>query len=219
MSGSEIRGEEEKKFPLNLLHTGQLLKKARIEQGLSLNDVSDALLIRRSTLDAIESARWEKLPHIVYVRGYIKLYAAYLKMSEKVELYMQIEKSESSECTNDAKQTPGAGVPKKEKTYRFAKRLLLIFSSAMAFMVMFVFYPVAQTAGSLTRLQEVSVGFFDSAHSMTDVRRLLIPYSERPWLNLFTNPGETRTMILDLPESSPMTHSKQPSEVLTNDEG
>jgi hypothetical protein len=69
-------GEEPPCFDLSRI--GPALKETRESKGLSLADVSVALFVRRLTLDAIESNRWDLLPHSVYVKGYVKSYASLL---------------------------------------------------------------------------------------------------------------------------------------------
>lgn len=55
-----------------------ILKNQRIEQNLSLEDVAEALKIRKKYLTAIEEKSFEDIPGEVYVKGYIKLYSEFL---------------------------------------------------------------------------------------------------------------------------------------------
>lgn len=71
---------------LDLLRIGQLLRQEREERALSLADISEALLVRKSVVEALESARWEHLPHQVYVKGYVKQYARYLGLEHDLLL-------------------------------------------------------------------------------------------------------------------------------------
>lgn len=208
-------------MPFDLLRIGQALKEARIEKGLSLDEVAEALFIRKSALEAIESAYWELLPHAVYVKGYVKLYASYLNMSEKMERDLQqgTGSAFSGHIDQEQNKAEQVKVRKRAVTSWFSKRLLIICSSVIALIVGLVLFPTPQKSLSLTKLQEVSIGYFDTEHSMTDVRKLLIPYTERPWLNPFASSGERRTMILDFPENNPVKTDNPPTEVLTNDEG
>ncbi|WP_028595514.1 helix-turn-helix domain-containing protein [Paenibacillus assamensis] len=54
---------------------GQMLKKARLEKGLSLDDVQEATKIRRRYLEAIEEGDYKVLPGSFYVRAFVKTYA------------------------------------------------------------------------------------------------------------------------------------------------
>ncbi len=202
----------------DLHRIGQTLKQVRIEKGLSLDDVSHALFIRKSALGAIESGYWDKLPHPVYVKGYVKLYACYLNIAEEVDAELRlwlppVMKDETP------KQERCVEATSRKRSNRFTRHFLLICSSVIVLVAAFVFYPAQQGKISLTKLQQVSIGFFDTGHSMIEVRKLLIPYTQRPWLNPFAEAGETRTMILDLPDTNPMTSNEPPSNVTTHDEG
>ncbi|WP_439576938.1 helix-turn-helix domain-containing protein [Elioraea sp.] len=57
---------------------GGLLRATRMRHGLSLNDVSAALRIRRDYLDAIEHGRADALPAPAYAIGFVRSYAAAL---------------------------------------------------------------------------------------------------------------------------------------------
>jgi len=57
---------------------GALLRDRRIELGLELPDVADALRIRRTYLAAIENGRLDDLPGHIYAVGFIRTYAGYL---------------------------------------------------------------------------------------------------------------------------------------------
>lgn len=69
-------------MPFDLLQIGMMLRVEREERAISIEDVSEALLVRKSVVAALESGRWELLPHLVYVKGYVKQYARYLDMDQ-----------------------------------------------------------------------------------------------------------------------------------------
>ncbi len=54
---------------------GQLLKKARLEQGISLDQLQETTKIRKRYLEAIEEGDYKSLPGNFYVRAFIKSYA------------------------------------------------------------------------------------------------------------------------------------------------
>ncbi|MBP2001049.1 cytoskeleton protein RodZ [Paenibacillus shirakamiensis] len=54
---------------------GQQLKEARLQRGLSLDDVQDMTKIRKRYLEAIEAGDYKVLPGSFYVRAFIKTYA------------------------------------------------------------------------------------------------------------------------------------------------
>lgn len=64
---------------------GEILKKARMEQRLSLEEVESKIKIRAKFLAALEADDYHKLPSAPYIRGFIKNYSEFLGLSpEKV---------------------------------------------------------------------------------------------------------------------------------------
>ncbi|MBN1219981.1 MAG: helix-turn-helix domain-containing protein [Anaerolineae bacterium] len=59
---------------------GELLKTTREEQGLTLDEVSEKLHIRRHLLEALEENNFNAFPSPVITRGLIRNYARYLKL-------------------------------------------------------------------------------------------------------------------------------------------
>ena len=58
--------------------TGDVLRQARTERGISLADVEQDIRINRGYLEALENARFDLLPAPVYARGFMRSYARYL---------------------------------------------------------------------------------------------------------------------------------------------
>jgi len=54
---------------------GQLLREARLEKGLSLEEVENLTKIRKRYLEAIEEGQYKVLPGSFYVRAFVKSYA------------------------------------------------------------------------------------------------------------------------------------------------
>src|SRR3712207_1839318 len=57
---------------------GPVLKKARKERGLTLEEAEHATKIRKRYLDGLEREDYGVLPDAVYARGFLKTYANYL---------------------------------------------------------------------------------------------------------------------------------------------
>ncbi len=55
--------------------TGKALKDIREQLGISLQEISDRTRIHLPYLEFIEGDRYDKLPHAVYLRGYLIQYA------------------------------------------------------------------------------------------------------------------------------------------------
>ena len=73
------------KMPFDLAKIGQLLRTGREEKGLTFEKIADALFIRKQVLRALESGDWDALPPVVYVRGYVTLYASFLDILDLVQ--------------------------------------------------------------------------------------------------------------------------------------
>lgn len=61
--------------------TGEILKQAREERGLSLNEVGLALKISNRVLTALEEGDLSRLPAKTFLRGFVQSYANYLKLN------------------------------------------------------------------------------------------------------------------------------------------
>lgn len=57
---------------------GEILKKARTEKKLTLEDVERILRIRKKFLLALEENDWDSLPSLPYIKGFLKNYSTYL---------------------------------------------------------------------------------------------------------------------------------------------
>ena len=60
--------------------TGQLLKKAREEQGLTKDEVALVIKVNTKTVSAMESGDLESLPPKTFLRGFVRAYANLLKL-------------------------------------------------------------------------------------------------------------------------------------------
>ncbi|MCH2533201.1 MAG: helix-turn-helix domain-containing protein [Bdellovibrionales bacterium] len=91
--------------------TGEELKKARIEQNLSLNEVSMATKINARVLEAMEENNSKKLPAKPFLRGFVKTYAEFLKLNPDNVLQLFEE---------DLNPQPKPAAPKEEETKKNA---------------------------------------------------------------------------------------------------
>ena len=96
-------------MPFDLCRIGELLRQTREEKGLSFEEVSEALFIRKRVIGAIEAGDWGNLPHPVYVKGYVTQYAALLDVAGLLE---------PDAALDDESQGPGAEGLKKNGIFR-----------------------------------------------------------------------------------------------------
>ena len=122
---------------LDLFKIGPILKGAREGRALSLASVAQALYIKISSLDAIESGSWDALPHSIYVKGYIKAYAAYLGISQKIEPDLVCAEPLPAESSK-RDETP------KVRNHTWLKKLLIICSSVTGLILGIAFSPGLQ---------------------------------------------------------------------------
>ena len=68
---------------------GQLLREAREQKGVSLEQVEEATRIRQKFLQALEEGNYGALPAEAYVTGFLRTYAVYLELDpeEVIALY------------------------------------------------------------------------------------------------------------------------------------
>ena len=59
---------------------GLTLKSAREKQNLSIDEIATNLCIRPNYLRSIENGEYDRLPAMVYTRGFVRSYAEYLKL-------------------------------------------------------------------------------------------------------------------------------------------
>lgn len=68
---------------------GEILKKARTEKGLELDDIEKQLRIRKKFLEALEENEWNRLPSTPYIKGFLRNYSLFLglKPEEMVAIF------------------------------------------------------------------------------------------------------------------------------------
>lgn len=63
------------------ISVGEILRRARLERGLGLEQVSSTINIRVAQLRALEEGNIEALPGMTYALGFVKSYANYLRLN------------------------------------------------------------------------------------------------------------------------------------------
>ncbi|GGG11818.1 RodZ domain-containing protein [Paenibacillus abyssi] len=83
---------------------GELLKKARNERGLSLENIEEMTKIRKRYLEAIEEGDYKVLPGNFYVRAFVKNYAETVGLD--AEEVLRLYNNEIPSVPNEAKLEP-----------------------------------------------------------------------------------------------------------------
>ncbi|MCX6765747.1 MAG: DUF4115 domain-containing protein [Candidatus Moranbacteria bacterium] len=91
---------------IDSLTLGERMKKIRSERRLSLSEISKNTKIQAKYLEYLENGQYEKLPADVYVKGFLKSYAAYTGVSEKalIKLYEREEGIQKNIKKTDGKK-------------------------------------------------------------------------------------------------------------------
>jgi len=81
---------------------GEVLKKARLEKKMSLDEIQDVTKIRKRYLEALESGEYNVLPGKFYIRAFIKSYAEVVGLdSEEVLKYYHDEVPATETVVNE----------------------------------------------------------------------------------------------------------------------
>ncbi len=81
------------------------LKKAREEAGLSIEDVSKALNIRKQYIKELEKGNLDSLPGKVYIKGYTKMYCEFLGIEAPSKKIISKKNKKKSKTKKIAKTT------------------------------------------------------------------------------------------------------------------
>lgn len=68
---------------MTLAELGELLLEERVHRGYTVDEVADRLKITSRMVRAIEEGDIASLPHAVYVRGFVRAYAAFLEVNDE----------------------------------------------------------------------------------------------------------------------------------------
>ncbi|RZM00965.1 MAG: transcriptional regulator, partial [Pedobacter sp.] len=90
--------------------TGEFLKKAREQKGLSINEIGLSLKISSKILKAIEDGDMTQLPAKTFLRGFVQSYANYLRVD--VNEIMRIFQDEMG----STRPSPLIQMPERDET-------------------------------------------------------------------------------------------------------
>lgn len=210
---------------VDLQKIGKLLKEKREEKGLTINDISDALCLRKSLVEAIENGKWDFLPHEIYVRGYLREYAEIVDI--KSEVGWEIE--QSSEVAGAVE----APIQQKVATKRLRiKKRVIIYPLMLVLVVAFFILnettsKVHNTArksmtGQVTKQASVSThmnrGEQKGLTELVDVKKLIISCHERTWVSIVIDGTEKKEFMLN-PEEFVVLNAKDNFDLLVGNAG
>ena len=107
---------------------GDLLRRERERQNLSIKDIEKATSIRALYIDAIEKGEYKTLPGEVYAKGFVRNYANYLKLNANEivnafneEMHPQEELHEAAESSSAEEARQVQSVERNREEYRGPK--------------------------------------------------------------------------------------------------
>lgn len=116
---------------------GEILKKARFEKKLTLEEIENNLRIRKKFLIALEENSWDKLPSLTYIKGFLRNYSSFLglKPEEMVAIFRrQYQEQEKARVLPE-----GLAHPLNEPILRFTPQLAII-GIILSFIIFFFGY-------------------------------------------------------------------------------
>lgn len=113
--------ETQKRPELSVVPTaGSILQAARLQAGLSVEQVAEQLKLSLRQVNALEANQFEVLPTMVIVRGFVRSYAKLLKIdAESVLLSLPAEKAGNA---LDREMRPSLSTPFQESKTSFLAR-------------------------------------------------------------------------------------------------
>lgn len=107
---------------------GQMLKKARLDKGISLDQLEETTKIRKRYLEAIEEGDYKVLPGSFYVRAFIKSYAETVGLdpNEVLGLYGNAIPAPTQETTVEPIRRKRSDTRNTEKLSKWASNILMI---------------------------------------------------------------------------------------------
>lgn len=120
---------------------GQQLKEARLQKGLSLDDVQEMTKIRKRYLEAIESGDYKVLPGSFYVRAFIKTYAETVGLNpdELLEGHKKDVPETEQEATMEPVITKRSSRPASERNNKWLSTVLPWTFLALILLLIYVY--------------------------------------------------------------------------------
>ncbi len=134
---------------------GEKLAKKRVSLGYSIRDVEKAIRIRADYVEDIEAGKYDHLPPDVFVKGFIKSYAKFLKLDpEKV---MKLYQKERGMIESVKKANTKAPVVKTIKAPRVIVTPRTVVISLVAFVALVILFYIGWQVNILTSPPKLSL--------------------------------------------------------------
>jgi transcriptional regulator with XRE-family HTH domain/Holliday junction resolvase len=121
---------------------GQLLKKARTQKAITLDELQELTKIRKRYLEAIEEGNYKILPGNFYVRAFIKSYseAVGLEPVEVLRLYRSVLPEPAPELVSEPKRRTTKHIRNSDKMSKWVSALLLVAFPILIVSILYYYY-------------------------------------------------------------------------------
>jgi cytoskeleton protein RodZ len=124
---------------IDSLTLGERMKKIRSERRLSLAEISKSTKIQAKYLEYIEEGEYMKLPADVYVRGFLRSYAAFMGLSETM-LIKQYEREKGIQKNiKKIVDTDNTGTPIKFSSFVITPKIIIASSVIILVLASFLY--------------------------------------------------------------------------------
>jgi cytoskeleton protein RodZ len=232
---------KERDMSIDLPKIGHILREKREEKGLSVVQVAETLCLRKSLIVAIEAGDWAPLPHEVYVKGFVKEYAALLHASGEItdcftepdDKVVKIIQVAAERKARPMKRETG---PRKFLGLKFAVFVILG-------IIMFIFiYDRMERERTIVSKTETATQVAEKSHeeaagsnmravtevkgaegagalsAMSEPKRLMITCHERTWISVVIDGSEKKEFILS-PHEIIVLNAKEKFDLLIGNAG
>ncbi|MCS7281665.1 MAG: DUF4115 domain-containing protein [Desulfobacterota bacterium] len=193
------------------------LKSRREEKGLTLEEVSERLCIRKHILEQIEAGKAEERIPFVYLSGYLKLYSRLLGCEEEL-------REKISEILKERKEKPNPQeiiVKKPQRSFSAYKKYLIFVIVPLVFAFFFILekdentVPISKES-VVERASLAESPSFDTT-PFTE-KKLVITCHERTWVSVVVDGKEKKEFMLN-PKDVVVLNAKEGFDLLVGNAG
>jgi len=232
-NNQETNESKENKFkieyPFDLNEIGSILKSEREKKGLTISEISNIMNVRRHTIEAIENGMWERLPHEIYLKGYLKEYAAILGIQKTILPYLIINNINKTELSipKDHKRNQRNSIRFLSDKSRFLSRTIFIYSLVVFILIAgLVLFNSKQEKADNIRLENAiqfsnSIDNTEQNQNTTFIapnKKLLISCHERTWVSIIIDENEKKEFMLN-PGEVVILNAKERFDILVGNAG
>ncbi len=226
---------------INLQKIGSILKEERERKGYSLQDISNALCVRKSLISALEAGESPELPHEFYIKSYVKNYANFLGEYEKISELLHppaldlsapeaIEGAESPQIAQEKSTRIKTRLQSKKRTAkRFSKTTAVYLAVLAVLATIFVYEAVDKNYDKAIEQTQVSRMKADArpivtnnesgnARAIVESKKLVISCHERTWISVVIDGKEKKEFMLS-PQEVIMLNAEEGFDLLIGNAG